>query len=179
MKKQIEVFDYANDILKAVKTGVLLTTKADDKVNTMTISWGTLGIEWGKTIFTVFVRENRFTISQIDNNPEYTIYIPVGEFNKKILGLAGTKSGHDMDKIKEIGLTLEESEKISVPGIKELPLTLECKVLYQQEQDRNAIPYDIVESCYPADVDSSFHGANKDYHTAYYGEIVNAYIIQD
>ena len=178
MKKQIEVFDYANDILKAVKTGVLLTTKADDKVNTMTISWGTLGIEWGKTIFTVFVRENRFTKSQLDKNPEF-INIPVGEFNKKILGLAGTKSGHDMDKIKEIGLTLEESEKISVPGIKELPLTLECKVLYQQEQDRNAIPYDIVESCYPADVDSSFHGANKDYHTAYYGEIVNAYIIQD
>ena len=179
MKKQIEVFDYANDILKAVKTGVLLTTKADDKVNTMTISWGTLGIEWGKTIFTVFVRENRFTKSQLDKNPEFTINIPVGEFNKKILGLAGTKSGHDMDKIKEIGLTLEESEKISVPGIKELPLTLECKVLYQQEQDRNAIPYDIVESCYPADVDSSFHVANKDYLTAYYCEIVYAYIIQD
>ena len=72
MKKQIEVFDYANDILKAVKTGVLLTTKADDKVNTMTISWGTLGIEWGKTIFTVFVRENRFTKSQLDKNPEFT-----------------------------------------------------------------------------------------------------------
>lgn len=84
-----------------------------------------------------------------------------------------------MDKIKEMGLTLEESEKISVPGIKELPLTLECKVLYKQEQDRNAIPSDIVADCYPADVDSSFHGANKDYHTAYYGEIVNAYIIQD
>ena len=72
MKKQIEVFDYANDILKAVKTGVLLTTKADDKVNTMTISWGTLGIEWVKTIFTVFVRENRFTKSQLDKNPEFT-----------------------------------------------------------------------------------------------------------
>ena len=179
MKKQIEVFDYANDILKAVKTGVLLTTKTDDKVNTMTISWGTLGIEWGKTIFTVFVRENRFTKSQLDKNPEFTINVPVGDFNKKILGIAGTKSGRDMDKIKEIGLTLEESEKISVPGIKELPLTLECKVLYKQEQDRNEIPADIVADCYPADVDSSFHGANKDYHTAYYGEIVNAYIIQD
>ena len=83
MKKQIEVFDYANDILKAVKTGVLLTTKADDKVNTMTISWGTLGIEWGKTLFTVFVRENRFTKSQLDKNPEFTINIPVGDFNKR------------------------------------------------------------------------------------------------
>lgn len=179
MKKQIEILDYANDILKAVKTGVLLTTKADDKVNTMTISWGTLGIEWGKILFTVFVRENRFTKSQLDKNPEFTINIPIGNFNKKILGLAGTKSGHNVDKIKEIGLTLEQSEKISVPGIKELPLTLECKVLYKQEQDKYAIPKDIVKDCYPADVDSSFHGANKDYHTAYYGEIINAYIIQD
>lgn len=55
MKKEIEVFDYANVIIKTLKNGVLLTTKADDKVNSMTISWGTLGIEWGKPIFTVFV----------------------------------------------------------------------------------------------------------------------------
>lgn len=60
MKKEIEVFDYTNEIMKALKTGVLLTTKADDKVNSMTISWGTLGIEWSRPIFTVFVRENRF-----------------------------------------------------------------------------------------------------------------------
>ena len=66
MKKEIQVFDYASEIMKAVKTGVLLTTKSDDKVNSMTISWGTLGIEWGKPIFTVFVRENRFTKEQIE-----------------------------------------------------------------------------------------------------------------
>lgn len=52
MKKEIEVFDYANEIMKSIKTGVLITTKAGDKVNSMTISWGTLGIEWGKMIFT-------------------------------------------------------------------------------------------------------------------------------
>ena len=43
MKKQINVFDYAKEIMEAVQTGVLLTTKVDDKVNSMTISWGTLG----------------------------------------------------------------------------------------------------------------------------------------
>ena len=69
MKKEIQVFDYANEIMKAIKTGVLLTTKADGKVNSMTISWGTLGIEWGKPIFTVFIRENRFTKKQLEKNP--------------------------------------------------------------------------------------------------------------
>ena len=178
MKKQIEVFDYANDILKAVKTGVLLTTKADDKVNTMTISWGTLGIEWGKTIFTVFVRENRFTKSQLDKNPEFTVNVPLGDYDKKIVGLAGVKSGRDMDKIKELGLTLEEPETISVPGIKEFPLTLECRVVYKQQQKSEMLLPEYNEKFYPQDVDGLFHGANKDYHVMYFGEIVDAYIIK-
>lgn len=178
MKKEIQVFDYAKEIMEAVKKGVLLTTKAGDKVNTMTISWGTLGIEWGKELFTVFVRENRFTKKQLEENPEFTINVPVGEFQKKILGYCGTKSGRDTDKIKELGLTLEEGEAVGVPGIKELPLTLECRVIYKQEQDKHAIPQEIQEACYPQHVDSSFCGANKDYHTAYYGEIVKAYILE-
>lgn len=179
MKREIEVFDYASEIMKGVKAGVLLTTKAEDKVNTMTISWGILGIEWNKPIFTVFVRENRFTKEQLDKNPQFTINIPVGEFDKKILGVCGTKSGRNVDKISELNLTLEESNNITVPGIKELPLTLECRVIYKQEQDKNAITEENKKVCYPQDVDSSYHGANKDFHTAYYGEIVGAYIIEE
>ena len=178
MKKGIQVFDYASEIMKAVKTGVLLTTNSDDKVNSMTISWGTLGIEWGKPIFTVFVRENRFTKEQLEKNPEFTINIPMGEFNKKILGFCGTKSGYNIDKISELNLTLESPDKISVPAIKELPLTLECKVVYKQEQDRNEICEEIKKVFYPQDVDSLYHGANKDFHTAYYGEIISAYIVE-
>lgn len=178
MKKEIEVFDYANVIMKALNNGVLLTTKADDKVNSMTISWGTLGIEWGKPIFTVFVRENRFTKHQLEKNPEFTINIPVWDFNKKILGICGTKSGHLVDKIKELNLTLESPKNISVPAIKELPLTLECKVIYKQMQDKDEILEENRTNYYPQDVDGSFHGANRDYHIAYYGEIVSAYIVE-
>ena len=178
MKKEIAVFNYADDIMKAVETGVLLTTKAGDKVNSMTISWGTLGIEWGKPIFTVFVRENRFTRHQLEANPEFTINVPYGAFDKKILGICGTKSGRDMDKVKELGLTLETPEIVSVPAIKELPLTLECKVVYKQKQDEHAITEENRKAFYPQDVDGSFHGANRDFHTAYYGEIVRAYIIE-
>lgn len=179
MKKEIHVFDYANDILKGVKNGVLLTTKANGKVNTMTISWGTLGVEWAKPIFTVFVRENRFTKEQLDKNAEFTINIPYGTFDKKNLGFCGTRTGRDIDKIAEMGLTLEEANCVSVPAIKELPLTLECKVIYKQKQDDTKITEENKDKFYPQDVESSFHGANKDYHTAYYGEIVSAYIIEE
>ncbi len=178
MKQNIQVFDYAGDIMKALKSGVLLTAKANGKVNPMTISWGTLGIEWGQEIFTVFVRENRFTKAMLDENPEFTINIPYGVDARKILGFCGTKSGRDVDKVKELGLILEESEAISVPGIRQLPLTLECRVIYKQGQDPSAISEKNNARFYPQDVDSAFCGANRDYHTAYYGEIVNAYIIQ-
>jgi flavin reductase (DIM6/NTAB) family NADH-FMN oxidoreductase RutF len=178
MKKNIEVFDYSKEIMKALQKGVLLTTKTDDKLNSMVISWGTLGIEWGKPIFTVFVRENRFTKQQLDKNPEFTINISLGEFDRKIIATCGTKSGHHMDKFKELSLTTETPNIISVPGIKELPLTLECRVVYKQKQDENSVTEENRKNFYPQDVDSSFHGANKDYHTAYYGEIVSAYIIE-
>ena len=178
MKRKIEVWDYANEIMSAVQKGVLLTTKSGEKINTMTISWGTLGIEWATQIFTIFVRENRYTHQMLEENPEFTINIPYGAFDKKILGLCGTKTGRDYDKIQLAGLTVVEPEVISVPAIKELPLTLECRVIYKQEQDSKAITEENNRKFYPQDVDGSFHGANRDYHTAYYGEIVAAYIIE-
>ena len=42
--KKIDIKDYAGDILKALPGGLLLTTKADDKVNSMVIGGGTFGI---------------------------------------------------------------------------------------------------------------------------------------
>ena len=178
MKREIQVFEYANDILQAVKIGALLTTKVGDKVNSMTISWGTLGIEWGRSIFIAFVREGRYTREQLDKNPEFTINISLGAFEKKILALCGKKSGRDCNKIEELSLTLEDGDCISVPAIKELPLTLECRVIYKQLQCQQAIPAYIKDENYPQDVDSSYPLANKDYHIAYYGEIIKAYIIE-
>ena len=178
MKKDIKIWEHASEIMQAVEGGVLLTTKAGETLNAMTISWGSIGIEWSKPIFTVYVRENRFTRQQLDRNREFTINIPHGEFDKKILGFCGSRSGSKVNKLKELGLTLENSDLVSVPGIKELPLTLECKVLYKQLQDKNEISEEFKQAFYPYDVDSSHYGANKDFHVAYYGEIVRAYIIE-
>lgn len=179
MKKEINVFDHANEILTNLKRGVLLNTKTNSKFNTMTISWGTIGIEWNKPIFTTFVRQHRFTHEQLEVGDAFTVSIPYGEFRRQILGIAGTRSGYDVDKVAELGLHLEEPMANGVPGIKELPLTLECRLIYKQLQDRDAIPEDIRKRDYPEHVPGTFHGANCDYHTAYVGEIVAAYIIED
>ena len=174
MKRKIDLWQYAPQICEQTGKGVLLTTKAEGKVNTMTIGWGTLGIQWGKPIFIAFVRESRHTKAMLEKNGEFTVNVPLGTIDKNILGICGTKSGRDMDKIKELGLTLEEPNVISVPAIKELPLTLECKVIYKQDQDPNAILPEIQARSYPP----FFPDGRGDYHTAYYGQILDAYVIE-
>ena len=173
MKRKIDLWEYAGKILEQTGKGVLLTTKSGDKVNTMTIGWGTLGIEWGKPIFTAFVRKSRHTYKMLEENGEFTVNVPMGTVDKHILGFCGTKSGRDMDKIAELGLHPEAPETVSVPGIRELPLTLECKVIYKQDQDPKAIDRESDEKYYAKGT------ANEgDYHTAYYGLVTAAYVIE-
>jgi len=179
MKREVNVFDYAGHICTEMKKGILLTTKSGEKVNTMTIGWGMLGIEWGKPIFIALVRESRFTRQMIEESGEFTVNIPYGNVDSKILGFCGTKSGRDTDKISNLGLALEEPAAISTPGIRQLPLTLECKVLYTQAQELSVIPEAILDRYYPQNVDSSNPGSNRDRHIAYYAEIVNAYLIEE
>ena len=47
MKKHIEASGYAKEIISAIPKGVLVTAKADGKVNPMTIGWGPTGGECG------------------------------------------------------------------------------------------------------------------------------------
>ena len=171
MKNIVNVFDYADHICKAMSPGVLLTAKAGDKVNTMTIGWGSIGVEWGKPIFTAYVRPSRYTHEMIEATGEFTVNVPMGNV-KSILGFCGTKSGREVDKVAELGLTLEEPMNISVPGIRELPLTLECKVIYKQDQVMSNLRDDLWAKYY----DQTDSG---DFHTAYYAEIVGAYLIEE
>ncbi len=179
MKKQIDVFNYAGQICKAMKKGILLTTKRGEQVNTMTIGWGTLGVEWRKPVFTAFVRESRFTKEFLDDTKEFTVNIPLDEQAGPILSLCGTKSGRDVDKFQALGLHQEAPEVIAVPGIKELPLTLECRVLYRQKQEAAAMPGEVVDRYYPQCEEGTPEDDMRDLHTLYIAEIVSAYIIEE
>ena len=174
MKKEIQAFDYAGQICKALPKGILMTTKNGDFVNTMVIGWGHIGIEWGRPIFVAYVRESRHTKQLLEEHGEFTVNIPTDNSHSKVLGYCGTKSGRDCDKIADMCLTLEAPNQISVPGIKEFPITLECRVIYKQKQNLDAIPSDILERFYPEEADGF-----RDCHIAYYGEIVDAYLIRD
>ncbi|KXZ39144.1 Flavin reductase like domain-containing protein [Alkalithermobacter thermoalcaliphilus JW-YL-7 = DSM 7308] len=86
---------------------------------------------------------------------------------KEELTICGRKSGRDIDKFKECGLTAINSNKVATPVIKECNLHLECKIVYKQDMNENGfIDENIKDKCYP----------NGDYHVLYYGEIVSVYI---
>ena len=176
MKETIDITDYANLITKALPKGILLNTNGD-KFNSMVIGWGHLGTLWGRPTFHVYVRQGRYTKSQLDKTGEFMISVPLGNPDSKINKICGWQSGHNIDKVKEAGLDLENPETTGTPGIKQYPLTIECKVLYSQDQDLSRIPEDIRNRMYPQDVDGTYPMANRDFHTMYVGEIVKAYII--
>ena len=101
MKQFVDAFDYAGHICKAYKPGILITAKVGEKVNPMTIGWGTMGVEWGKPIFVAYVRESRYTHQMLDESGEFTVNVPLGAVDNRILSVCGTKSGRDMDKVDE------------------------------------------------------------------------------
>jgi flavin reductase (DIM6/NTAB) family NADH-FMN oxidoreductase RutF len=170
MKKKINVFDYASEINKAFRGGILLNTR-NEKFDAMVIGWGALGVNWGKPCFTVYVRQSRFTHAQLDANPNFTISVPLGDLDRKILNICGSQSARDIDKVKEAGLHLEEALTNGVEGIREVPLTLECRTVYRQDQVTDLYPKEIADRWYPE--------RPMNFHTMYIGEIQEAYIIQD
>lgn len=177
-RRDVDYREYAGQIVNAIPRGVLLTTKAEGRVNTMTIGWGALGTNWSTPVFEAFIRLHRHTVSLLDKNPEFTVNVPLGDFDRKIVGFCGSHHGDEVDKISELGLTLVDSREVNVPGIAQLPLTLECKVVYRQPQELDLYTPEVRGRFYPQDVDGRDVGSNRDPHIMVFGQIVNAYVIE-
>ena len=166
MKEKINVFDYAELITKALKPGILLNTNGE-KFNSMVIGWGHLGILWSQETFAVYVRQSRYTKAQMDKTMEFTISVPLEEADEEITRVMGTMSGRDINKADYVHL--EDPDVNHTPGVREYPLTIECEVIYSQDQELDLLDEKIRERAYKDP---------KDYHTLYVGRIVSAYIIR-
>lgn len=161
--------DFITNLEAAMKylhtQGAFLTVKDKERVNTMTISWGNIGFQWNKPIFTVLVRKSRYTYELIENSGDFTVSIPLKETLKDALLFCGTKSGRDVDKFTQCNLTLEPSKEVCTPIIGNCELHYECRIVYKQAMDKTFLLPEIMQSSYSSD----------DYHTLYYGEIVACY----
>ena len=169
-RQRIDALAVADEIARALKKGVLLTTKAGGKVNTMVIGWGHVGILWNRPVFVAYVRDSRYTWEMLNRDPEFTVNVPTHGLDPKVFAICGSRSGRDMDKIREAGLTLVDPEAVNVPAIRECPLTLECRVFYRQVQRASELPEAIRRQFYTLETGD---------HTAFYGEILSAYRLKD
>jgi flavin reductase (DIM6/NTAB) family NADH-FMN oxidoreductase RutF len=145
-----------------------MTTKVNDKVNTMTIAWGGINIVWNKKVFVAYVRYSRNTYDMLSETDEFTISIPLNNELNKELGYCGTKSGKDTNKIKDCKLNTIPGRKIKTPIISDCDMHYECKVIYKQAEEPNNIPKEIIKKYYP----------NNNFHVIFYGEIVDSYKIE-
>lgn len=142
------------------KDWALVTAKNGEGCNTMTASWGGVGIMWNKPAAFTFIRPQRFTYGLLENEEYFTLSF-YGEEYRKALNFCGTKSGRDYDKAKECGFTPVYDEK--APYFAEAELVLVCKKLYAQDlNEQSAVEKDIVLP--------NYHGG--DYHRMYISEIV-------
>lgn len=73
--------------------------------------------------------KSRYSYELIRETNDFTLNIPRLEQLDNVHYI-GTKSGRDVDKFKETGLTPVKSEKVSSSMIKEFPISLECKVVH-------------------------------------------------
>lgn len=141
------------------KKWALLTAGKKDSFNTMTVSWGGMGTIWGKPVATVYVRTSRYTHEFMDREGYFTVSFYPEEY-RKVLGVLGSKSGRDMDKMKDSGLTaMKAGASVS---FKEAEVTIVCKKLFRQELLVENMPADVAKAMYEGQAP----------HDMYIGEVV-------
>ena len=140
------------------KQWMLITAGREESFNTMTASWGSMGILWGKNVAFVFVRDHRHTFKFMEENEFYTLSF-YGEEYREALQICGTLSGRDVNKPEKAGLTPAYDEKTT--WFNEAEMVITCRKLYRHKIDPNELVDSSITGIYP----------QNDYHYMYVGEI--------
>ena len=162
----MKFYENLEDAMKHLTTrGAFLTVKDDTGVNTMTIAWGYIGYSWNKPFFVAMVRPQRYTFEFLKTAKDYTISIPFSADMKEALTICGTKSGRDIDKIKESNLEVIHLENgITYKDFKRVYL---CKKIYQAPFVKEGFinNEETIEKYYK----------DEPFHNVYIGEIIKVY----
>lgn len=164
MFKEINIKELKNNPVSLFSDSWALLTSGDkEKYNTMTVSWGMMGELWNKDVCTVFVRPQRYTYEFMENNDGFTLSFFSPEY-KTALSYCGSKSGRDVDKAKETGITPMEVK--DAVAFEEAEIIISCKTLYKQDMTENSfMDKTIIDKCY-----------NGDYHRIYVGEVTKVLV---
>ena len=159
MFKEINPNDMDANVFELIgKTWMLITAGDKESFNTMTASWGGMGVLWNKNVVFCFIRPQRYTYEFMEKNNTFTLSF-FSECFRDALKLCGSKSGRDLDKVKATGLIPVNADG----GIyfEQADTVFVCKKIYSQDiNPSNFLDANIAKN-YP----------NNDYHRMYVGEI--------
>ena len=153
-----------NPFEKIGKQWMLLTAGNKESWNTMTASWGQLGVLWNKNVLTCYIRTSRHTLGFVEDNDTFTASF-FGEEMRSALAFCGAHSGRDCDKAKETGLVPEEIDGTVTFAQSELVLV--CKKLYTYDIEKNGF--------FDKKLNDAFYTGDA-YHRTFIAEIVSAYV---
>lgn len=144
------------------KEWFLLTSGTPDEYNTMTASWGQVGVLWNKPVFTTVVRTSRKTFELMEKNEYFTASF-FGDECREALAFCGKYSGRDYDKAKETGLIPVEIENNI--SFEQARIVFVCRKIYQKDMEEGDFLDKSLLSFYE----------NDPYHKTFIGEIVGVY----
>ena len=153
-----------NPFTRIGKDWMLISAGTEEKWNTMTASWGGVGVFWGKNAVTVYIRPQRYTKEFVDGNDTFSIAF-FKDGHREALSLCGTVSGRDVDKVRESGLTPYFVE--GTPACEEADLVITCKKMYHTEMSQGV--FDQPEN------DRKWY-PDRDYHVMYIAEILKVLV---
>lgn len=113
-------------MLNPVPSVLITSQNKEGKINVFTVGW--IGTACTKPpMITAAIRPERLSYEYIKETGEFVVNLPSKDMVKTV-DFCGVRSGKNIDKIEHCNLTLEQSEKVKVPSIKQCPVSLECKV---------------------------------------------------
>lgn len=151
-----------NPFTKFGKDWALVTAGSKTKCNPMTISWGGVGVLWGKNVVYVFIRDSRYTKEFMDAGDFFSLSF-FEERYRPALNYCGAHTGRGEDKFEEAGIT--PAARHSIPYVDEANLVLLCKKMA-------AVP--VTEDTFTDKAIAHEWYKDGDFHTMYVGEIIEA-----
>ena len=162
--KKIKPGAIPDNVFKLIgKDWMLITAGTEDDFNTMTASWGGMGVLWNKSVATVYIRPVRYTDEFVRKNEIFTLSFFEGKY-REALKICGTVSGRDKNKMAISGL---HGEPLPEGGMsfREARLAICCRKLYQDTLKPGHFLDSAIEKNYP----------EKDYHNFYIGQITGCW----
>lgn len=160
LKKDVKQYD--KNIFKELEESWAICTAGDRNsgFNCLTVSWGGIGMLWGKPVGFVFVRNSRYTHSFLEKSEGITLSF-LSDAYQEAKQYLGQVSGRNEDKLAKSGLSYTYDPDMDVCYIRQASYVFKMKKLLSVDLDSDLLKEDLKEKFYSV----------KDDHTLYICEI--------